>query len=225
MLLAIGVYDAPVMPGDEAPPCAPIASREPDSHAYAALPSQFTAASAEIVTGSDPLASAASFGWQGRAIRVLILRRFRSRPDHYYARDMLAALRARRASVAPTTALHVAYFDDTDEALMGCLPCQIKAFYEADVVIGWQGAGMANVSADVSSRSACRCEKNNSSSASLSQALYMRASSVAFVLQTFATSQGANYFHEARFPRQPALPPLPPHRNRICTHLLLIVLV
>ena len=38
----------------------------------------------------------------------------------------------------------VKIFSDKDEALMGCHACQIRAFAEADVLIGMHGAGLSN---------------------------------------------------------------------------------
>lgn len=35
-------------------------------------------------------------------------------------------------------------FSDTDEQLMGCHACQVRAFAEADVLIGMHGAGLSN---------------------------------------------------------------------------------
>ena len=35
-------------------------------------------------------------------------------------------------------------FSDTDEELMGCHACQVRAFAEADVLIGMHGAGLSN---------------------------------------------------------------------------------
>jgi Glycosyltransferase 61 len=35
-------------------------------------------------------------------------------------------------------------FSDTDELLMGCHACQVRAFAEADVLIGMHGAGLSN---------------------------------------------------------------------------------
>jgi hypothetical protein len=40
---------------------------------------------------------------------------------------------------------NVKLFSDKDEKLMGCHPCQIKAFAEADVLIGMHGAGLSNM--------------------------------------------------------------------------------
>jgi hypothetical protein len=52
---------------------------------------------------------------------------------------ILSALRSRFVRY------EVKLFSDKDEKLMSCHPCQIRAFAEADVLVGMHGAGLSNM--------------------------------------------------------------------------------
>jgi hypothetical protein len=71
---------------------------------------------------------------------VLALRRFGSRRDAEVIDGFCEVI----AAVLPDN-VRIRMFDDNDAALMGCLTCQLQMFAEADVVLGFEGAGMSNV--------------------------------------------------------------------------------
>lgn len=94
----------------------------------------------DTTTDKDTAISVSRSTEQGQKIVMVIIRDASRRGDtNIYNEKFLQQL-----SNGLGSAYNVTAFRSSDEQMMGCMACQVRAFMEADVIIGSHGAGLSH---------------------------------------------------------------------------------